>query len=213
MDIIERLVAEHRLVSRALSAFEEFVQEVNLTRGTMSEREDMVEFVTFFQEFLDISHHAKEEALLGATRENGGFAGTDKSFHRLLTHHESGRKQLDRLRAMLNRSEDWDNHHAAAIVREALAYGAFVRNHVREEEEVLFPMIRAHLAPDVLARLSATHEHGITDGPNDQVDAQSRRMAEQLVNRYQPSAGERETAERLVAHRHHEEFLEEMELN
>src|SRR6185503_6573918 len=70
MDIFEELTKDHRLISQVLDAFETFVD-------TAVADLDLVElnrFAVFFREFVELTHHEREERVLLPAMESLGYA-------------------------------------------------------------------------------------------------------------------------------------------
>jgi hemerythrin-like domain-containing protein len=126
VDPLQELEEEHRLIERALDA-------VEAAAGRSVDLGFYEKVLELLAAFAERCHHAKEEDLLFPLLERRGVPRAGGPLGILLSEHRIGRGTLRRLRELLasgNREE---------LRRSSLEYAAFVREHVRKEEALLFP--------------------------------------------------------------------------
>lgn len=149
VDPIEVLRAEHRLIDRVLTAFVAWADTVRSLGA--SERAELERFTRFFDRFLDRCHHAKEEDILFRALE-AADPRSGALVHVSFVEQEEQRRFLEPLQELAcgPRSVQWG-------VRDMLSNGvarfaASVRSHIAAEECVLFPVARARIPGDAMAR-------------------------------------------------------------
>ncbi len=157
MDSIARLVAEHDLIRRTLDAFERCVASLQTSPTPDAVRADLASFVSFFREFAEHEHHAKEESVLFAAVTDAHLPDNDEVVKSLLSEHETGRRYLLRLNELVSRQGSWSADHVQDAIREARSYALFMRSHIREEDGILFPLVQRCLPPALLTQLG----HGL----------------------------------------------------
>jgi hemerythrin-like domain-containing protein len=176
MDAIDRLGAEHQLIRLTLDAMDKCIAGLQATPDTA--RAELAKFVSFFREFAEHEHHAKEESVLFAAVTSARLPDDDEIVKSLLSEHETGRRYLLRLDELVSREGPWSPDHVEDAIHQARSYGLFLRSHVREEDGILFPLMRRRLAPAHLTQLG----HGL--------------------DRFEASPGRTETRERLHRQAH-----------
>lgn len=141
-DPIQELMDEHRVIEKVLSALER-----------AAERDVPFAFyeraVDFIARFADECHHGKEEERLFPVLERKGVPREGGPIGVMCAEHEVGRGHVARMRALIA-AEDRDG-----LRRESLAYAGLLRDHIRKEDEVLFPMGRSVLDAGEIAKLTA----------------------------------------------------------
>jgi hemerythrin-like domain-containing protein len=144
-DAIDTLKAEHRIIEKVLEALE-----------TAATRDVPASFygraLDFLAEFADACHHGKEEDRLFPALERHGYPREMGPTGMFCEEHVAGRAHVRRMREQLRAGD------VAGLRRESLDYVALLRDHIRKEDEVLFTMARAALAPEEARRLAREFE-------------------------------------------------------
>lgn len=173
MRIVEGLLHEHRLIERVAGSLVTFAEgaESVADRGAVLEA-----FCTFFAEYADAHHHAKEEdilfrALLDVDLPEKGPVAL------LRAEHSANREAIDRLRAMGAAGCLGDPEFAAV----ATQYCAHLWEHIDKEESVLFPEVEVRLR---LEQLRLDRELDVLERQSD-VSALIAR-GESLIARFSP---------------------------
>jgi len=123
MDALQSLAGEHRLILRTLEAFEVYVGYVEA--GTSVDRFDLQRFVAFFQDFADLNHHDKEEALLFPALVEAGLDWTADPLARLRREHDQGHYLMQSLEHSAMQGEAWsedERQHFLGIAKEFIAF-------------------------------------------------------------------------------------------
>jgi hemerythrin-like domain-containing protein len=153
MDATETLMTEHRLIERVIEALHAFADAES--RKTTDAKEELGRFVTFIREMADGVHHGKEEEILFAAMVEAGFPRHAGPVGVMLAEHDEGRRHVAVLRALAQQAAPWSADDRQALVEAAGGYGDLLRAHIQKEDQILYPMAEARLAPDALERVDA----------------------------------------------------------
>jgi hemerythrin-like domain-containing protein/ribosomal protein S27AE len=133
----EILSEEHQLILRALTIARE--QADSLRRTGQVNRENIQKLVTFFRQFADKFHHAKEEDLLFIKMKQRGMPVDGGPIGVMLAEHQDFRGYLAAVADALSRSED-DDSLRNLIIRNLSAYIEGLSQHIEKEDKILYPM-------------------------------------------------------------------------
>jgi len=134
----EVLKHEHRLIERLLGVLEGVA--ARLERGEEISPEFLKQALEFIRTFADRCHHGKEEGSLFPLLEGHGVAREDGPLGVLLQEHERGREFVRALTEGVAGYEEGDVKAKEDIIANARGYIRLLREHIRKEDEVLFPM-------------------------------------------------------------------------
>jgi hemerythrin-like domain-containing protein len=151
MDILESLTSDHRLIAGVLDAFERFV-----TSAEQSAKLDLLElsrFCVFFREFVELSHHEREEHVLLPAMEELGYAADAAPLTHIRDEHRRERALLFELRRTSVRSGPPAAVERARILNTARDMIAFERAHMKKESELLYPSVKKELSGRTLEDL------------------------------------------------------------
>ncbi len=140
---IRELVGEHAWIKRVIT----LLPAVNQTLAAgldAAQKQRVSEIVDFIRNFADRFHHAKEEDLL--------FKYFDEKSELLATMHRDHETGRAHVRAVVAGVEQGD---AAAVAEHLAAYGALLTEHIRKEDEILYPWMNAQLGDAQIGRLFA----------------------------------------------------------
>lgn len=135
------LVREHDQIKRVLALLP--VLGDRIRNGLDPESSSLVaQVLEFIRHYADRYHHAKEEDILFAYFD----AGSDilKVMHK---EHEIGRQHVRNALAALEQGN------AAEVQGQLSAYGALLREHIRKEDEILYPWMNSQLSDTQIGRL------------------------------------------------------------
>lgn len=144
MKPVELLMNEHRLIEKALDSLDVFSAHVS-QKETKGEKEELAKFVEFIREFADRAHHGKEEDILFAEMEKGGFPRDGGPLAVMLSEHDEGRKHVRILANLANAIGSWTKEDRRKLGAAATAYTSLLRQHILKEDQVLYPMALANL--------------------------------------------------------------------
>lgn len=179
MQPLENLEHDHRVIERALEAFEVYV---GAAESHGASRADLSRFVEFLDGFIDGAHHAKEESILFTVLAQHGSAPSPVAA--LLVEHDRGRGLLRALRSLTENGHPWSEQELAQLARTAKRYLEMRRAHLRMEAKNLLPVARRRLPASQLSEIDrqlelfdSRHRHELT---------KLQHMGEELVRRYRP---------------------------
>ena len=159
MDPTEVLEKEHDVIQVVLNAADEEIGFINDEAAVRTGRLDLM--LEFFANFTYRCHHAKEEEHLfpaleehGMSRETGLIAG-------LLQEHEQGHQLVDEIDAATTGAGQGEEEQLLEVRDGLRSYVELIREHIRKENENLYPQARKLLNSeemDALTRAFATVE-------------------------------------------------------
>jgi len=137
---ISRLVDEHKQIKRMLALIPAMLDGLDL--ATEEGRQLVLSAVDFIRNFADRYHHAKEEDIL--------FKLFDENLDILkvmCVEHEAGRAHVAAIVEAANRRD------TAAAAEHLTAYGVLLIEHIKEEDEILYPWLDRQLSDTQVGRL------------------------------------------------------------
>lgn len=150
MQATETLKREHDVIERVLQLLEQAARALRLHKPLPDGFQSWA--VEFIRHFADGCHHSKEEEVLFPLLEERGVPRQGGPIGVMLYEHEVGRDCVRRMSQTLPES----GNDPAAFAAAAEEYVDLLRQHIRKENEVLFPMADAVLSPvddaDAVAR-------------------------------------------------------------
>jgi hemerythrin-like domain-containing protein len=148
------------------------------------DQNDLTGIVEFLTIFVDKCHHGKEEDLLFPALESAGIAREGGPIGVLLAEHAEGRNIIRRLKAGIDEDKAKHRHASAQIASAARDYIQLLSQHIRKEDDILFPMADQRLSEEKDAELFEAFEkleqERIGPGKHEQFHA----MLDDLEKRY-----------------------------
>jgi hemerythrin-like domain-containing protein len=146
------LHAEHRSILAVLHGMDYLVQGMR-TLGRKVEPRVFHAMIYYLDTFSERMHHPKEDRyLFKAIRERSREAAA--LIDELEEEHARGAHALSRLAQALIRYEEGGEREFPAFEREVESFAHSYRDHIRKEEELLFPLARGALDATDWARLA-----------------------------------------------------------
>ena len=140
---LRELVEEHTVIKRVLALLPRLA--AGLDAGVSDGRRLQIQAVLdFVRNFADRFHHAKEEELLFPL-----FAEAGEIMAAMRTEHEIGRGHVRAATAALASGD------GATVAAQLVAYGALLTEHIRKEDEILYPWMDRALSDTQIGRLYA----------------------------------------------------------
>ncbi len=181
---IENMMNEHRLIVQVLGALDTLAQ--NLNQGGTASREDVARFATFFREFADRFHHAKEEDRLFVKMNECGFPREYGPVAVMLAEHEMGREHVRALAEIGAGSGPLRGEEADQVAEHAGAYVPLLLGHIQKEDNILYPMAQQSIPPAEMQKVDA--DCGVferTAGAGGQIE-RLKSLAADLITAYPP---------------------------
>ena len=142
MSPTEILQHEHQIILMVLGAAEREADAIDRARRIDAAR--LRKFLTFFREFVDRCHHAKEEHHL-FVRLQADAPQAQAPVAQMLREHEEGRRKIASIEGLLDKS---DPASASAAAAELRSYAELLRQHIFKEDNVLYPLANRVLDED-----------------------------------------------------------------
>lgn len=157
---IRELVEEHTHIKKVIAALEKTAALPGA--GLPGSREVVLRSLDFIRDYADRFHHAKEEDLLF-----GLFPSQSEIIQAMLREHETGRGHVRAARAAI------ESGNAEEAKARLLAYAELLTDHIRKEDDILYPWMDRELTDSQIGALfSQFREVGLRfgDGPGKDVE-------------------------------------------
>ncbi len=152
MGATEELVTEHRAIERMLAVLDAAAQRLE---GGQPVRPGLLrEAVDFTRNFTDRCHHGKEEGTLFARLEARGIPRDGGPIGMMLSEHDEGRRFVRGIEENIDAYAGGDEAAAKEIAQNARGYVVLLRDHIKKEENILFPAAEQILAENVLEEVA-----------------------------------------------------------
>lgn len=152
---LQLLIQEHLYIKRVITAIPSVT--ASLKQNLADQKEIIGEIVDFIRNYADKFHHAKEEELLFKQ-----FDQSNDIITVMLKEHEIGRNHVKEVIAGLERNDP------AAIIENLSAYRSLLKEHIRKEDEILYPWMDRNLSDSQIGKLYAdflTAENSFGESP------------------------------------------------
>jgi hemerythrin-like domain-containing protein len=186
MEAIETLMAEHRVILRVVDALEVFAAGVG---DEEDGREELGRFVRFIRGYADALHHGKEEEVLFIAMIDAGFPRESGPVAVMLAEHDVGREHVGILRGLAESVVPWTPEDRDILRGAARAYAELLRLHIRKEDEILYPLAEARLAPPLRASVDEACAALDAKAGSDGTRGRLEQIAAQLAARHATAAG------------------------
>jgi hemerythrin-like domain-containing protein len=137
---IKRLVDEHVLIKRLIALIPAVIETFDIE--SESDRRLIQDSVDFIRSYADMFHHAKEEDIL--------FKYSDEDSDIIKTMHEDHEKARGHVKAIVAALEKKD---AAAVTHHLSEYRDLLTEHIKKEDEILYPWIDRGLSTTQVGEL------------------------------------------------------------
>ena len=153
---VDVLEGEHDLIRDGLTVLESAA--ARLAHGEPVSQTHLLQLLSFFVDFADGVHHAKEEAVVLPVLTELDPRRGEWLASALGSDHNAGRKLVDTMRRNLVAAASGRGHEAGAFADAARLYAQHLRGHIDLENDELYPSMRELLveerASEVLARFA-----------------------------------------------------------
>ncbi len=170
---IKKLVEEHVLIKRWVALIPEVIKylEVESEGG----RQLILDGVDFIRSYADKYHHAKEEEIL--------FKYFDEDLDILKVMHEDHKQARSHVKAIL---EALDRKDKTAIAEHFNAYGDLLNEHIKKEDEILYPWMDKNLSVTQIGELFSKFNEA-----DEQIGYSSAKY-EEFINRFEDKFKQKE---------------------
>ena len=139
---IKKLVDEHALIKKWLVLIPEVIEKLDIE--TKEGRNLILDGVDFIRSYADKFHHAKEEDIL--------FKYFDENLDIIKTMHEDHEAGRAHVRAIIEALEKKDKK---AVIEHLNAYKELLTEHIKKEDEILYPWMDRGLSIQQVGELFA----------------------------------------------------------
>jgi hemerythrin-like domain-containing protein len=138
------LMKEHRTIERMLRIVSNATDR--LEKGQRVEKELWVDASDFLRNFADKCHHAKEEKQLFMKMMERGVSGEVGPIAVMLREHEDGRAHVRHITEIS--AHQMGPAETQELVKQSRGYVELLTQHIKKEDQVLYPMANQILTPD-----------------------------------------------------------------
>jgi hemerythrin-like domain-containing protein len=147
---MKKLVDEHVLIKRWIALIPEIVKDLDVE--SPAGRQLVLDGVELIRSYADKFHHAKEEDIL--------FKYFDENSDILKVMHADHKQARSHVQAILEALEKKDKN---AIAEHLLAYAELLTEHIRKEDEILYPWMDRNLSTrqvgELFSKFNAADRH------------------------------------------------------
>ncbi len=138
---LQALVNEHTNIKRVLTLIPALSERIQKGFDAQS-RQICTQVLSFIREYADRFHHAKEEDILFKFFDSGSdIIGV------MCKEHEIGRNHVRAALAALEQND------ATTFIEQLQAYGLLLTEHIRKEDEILYPWMNRELSDSQVGKL------------------------------------------------------------
>jgi len=134
------LIHEHKAILIALNVIENIVERMKSNEEIDSK--DIEDLLGFLKVFADKCHHGKEEGFLFPALEKVGIKKENGPIGVMLSEHEQGRNLIKQMQESIADNKIKKN----AFIEAGIEYLTLLRNHIKKEDTILFPLGDARLS-------------------------------------------------------------------
>lgn len=147
MSLTEELKLEHQAVITILEILRQVSVKINSDEPV--DIQHLEQLLKILKEFVDQSHHGKEEKILFTGLEKAGFPKEGGPVGVMLIEHDNGRSYIQGMRNAVALVKAGDEDALKNFVANALSYSSLMVDHIYKEDNILYPMADMHLPAEV----------------------------------------------------------------
>ena len=178
MKATEILMQEHRLIEQVLDCLEEAAGR--LDDGDEIEADFFFDAAEFVAGFADGSHHRKEEDILFVAMTAKDMPEDTGPVAVMLQEHEEGRAFTAGFRSAAEQMKAGDKAAAADVVQNVYDYVLLLREHIKKEDMVLFPMADQVIPEETMQAVSREFQRVLAKDEENDVPARYKALANKL---------------------------------
>lgn len=179
MKATDILMEEHRVIETVLTSLE--VAANRLSAGQAVPMDFFLKVADFVKGFADGCHHRKEEGVLFVHMAANGLSQETEPLSVFLEEHEEGRRLTRAFRESAERAQNGDSTALSQVIQNALEYVTLLREHIRKEDQMLFPMADNIIPIEQQQQLMADFNRIEQEETGEDIHEKYLRIAEVLV--------------------------------
>ncbi|MGM0489665.1 MAG: hemerythrin domain-containing protein [Planctomycetota bacterium] len=129
---------EHRVIEQVLSCLEKMTEQAS-SDGRL-DKQSARDAVTFFRNFADRCHHAKEEDHLFPAMEAKGLPREGGPTGVMRAEHQQARNHVRVMDESIEAASEGDASGLREFTHHARVYSVLLRDHIQKEDHCLYPM-------------------------------------------------------------------------
>jgi len=169
MQPTSELEKEHENIRRMLEVVREMIRRLeagdSAEAGGTVEADDVQAAIDFIREYADRSHHAKEEDLLFPAMGEAGFPSEGGPVAVMLDEHDEGRAYVTSMEEGLQQYREGEEAGASIMAEGAKGYVGLLDQHIKKENQALYPMADNALSETTQADLRKKFDR-LNDDPD-----------------------------------------------
>lgn len=173
---------EHRVIEQVLSCLEKMTEQAGAT-GRL-DKQSARHAVTFFRNFADRCHHAKEENHLFPAMEVKGMPRAGGPTGVMMAEHQQARNHVRVMDESIEAASQGDTSGLREFTHHARAYSVLLRDHIQKEDHCLYPMANQAFTEEDQGQLLRTFEKVESDEIGSGVHKTYVNIANCLADRY-----------------------------
>lgn len=152
----EDLITEHKAIKTMLIIMSKIAE--NITEGKEVDTNDIEKITDFLKTFADKCHHGKEENALFPALVEAGIPNEGGPVGVMLHEHVLGRGYIKEISTSTEKFKEGDAGSLQIIAESLAGYVNLLNNHIRKEENILFPMADKVLSKEKQDEVYTTFE-------------------------------------------------------
>ncbi len=140
----EELKEEHEAVLSVLEILRNISEKIR--SGQEIDVQHLDQLLIILKEFVDHSHHGKEEKILFTALERLGFPSEGGPVGVMLSEHDNGRQYIQGMGDAVASIKAGDPDGLKKFANNASYYSSLMVDHIHKENNVLYPMADMHLS-------------------------------------------------------------------
>jgi len=179
--------AEHRSIAAILHGMQHLVGQIR-ERKTKIDSKVFRAMLYYLDTFSERMHHPKEDQFLfGPLRRRG--SGADALIAELEREHASGAQSLRRVEQCLIRYEEGGDKEFTEFAQEVDRFALGYWDHMRKEEEQVFPLAEKLLTPEDWAAIDCAFEENLDPLASERDERDFRKLFSRIVSLAPPPIG------------------------
>jgi hemerythrin-like domain-containing protein len=176
------LSSEHRVIEQVLECLGKLVEQSE--SGGKLEPKPARNAVSFFRDFADRCHHAKEETHLFPAMEAKGFPREGGPTGVMVYEHNLARGHVRKMDESIEAASEGDPAALGRFIHHARAYGDLLRNHIEKEDHCLYTMANQAFSEEDQQELLDAFEKVEAEEIGAGVHEKYLRIADELADRF-----------------------------
>lgn len=165
------LKTEHKAVKLALRILDKMRK--GLEDGDDVSPDDLQSIVGFIQLFVGKCHHEKEEKVFYSVMGKIEMTKKKGLVAVMLTEHDLGREYTKKMSEGVKKYKQGDADGSFIIIENAKSYSSLLRQHIREEDNILYPIVEAKISKqkqiEILKKFDAIERNAIGQGKHEEL--------------------------------------------